>query len=126
MKKYLKQLLPLHLQKGHNAEDVAEKYLINQGLLTIKRNYSCRSGEIDLLMLDTDTLAFIEVRFRSNPFFGSPAESITRRKIARLRKSAEHFLQTHKQYAHYFKRFDVMAISAQSVKPEILWIKDAF
>jgi len=32
----------------------------------------------------------------------------------------------HRQYTHYFKRFDVMAISAQSVKPEILWIKDAF
>ena len=89
-----------------------EKYLINQGLLTIKRNYSCRSGEIDLLMLDADTLAFIEVRFRSNPFFGSPAESITRQKIERLRKSAEHFLQTHRKYTHYYKRFDVMAISA--------------
>ena len=126
MKKSLKQFLPLHLQRGNKAEDVAETYLINQGLHTIQRNYSCRAGEIDLLMLDTDTLVCIEVRYRSNPFFGSPAESITRRKIERLRKSAEHFLQTHRQYTHYFKRFDVMAISAQSVKPEILWIKDAF
>ena len=78
-------------------------------------------------MLDADTLAFIEVRFRSNPFFGSAAESITRRKIVRLRKSGRAF-PADAQIAtqHYYKRFDVMAISAQSAKPEILWIKDAF
>ena len=126
MKKNLKQLLPLHLERGNNAESAAEKYLINQGLHFISRNYRCKAGEIDLLMLDDDVLVFIEVRFRSNPFFGSAAESITSQKILRIRKTAEHFLQTHNRYAHYYKRFDVIAISAQSASPEILWIKDAF
>ena len=126
MKKDLKQILPLHLQRGNSAEIAAEKYLINLGLHSIKRNYRCKAGEIDLLMKDAETLVFIEVRYRSNPFFGSPAESITSQKIRRIRKTAEHFLQTNNHYAHYYKRFDVIAISAQSAKPEILWIKDAF
>ncbi|MGB5307435.1 MAG: YraN family protein [Arenicellales bacterium] len=126
MKKDLKLTLPLHLQRGSNAETAAEKYLINQGLHSIKRNYRCKAGEIDLLMLDTETLVFIEVRYRSNPFFGSPAESITPQKILRLRKTAEHFLQAFNRYEHYYKRFDVIAISAQSAKSEIIWIKDAF
>ena len=126
MKKDLRKILPLHLQRGNNAETVAEKYLINQGLHSVQRNYRCKVGEIDLLMLDAEALVFIEVRYRSNPFFGSAAESITPQKIRRIRKTAEHFLQTHNRYAHFYKRFDVIAISAQSSRPEILWIKDAF
>lgn len=126
MKKNLKQFLPLHLQRGNNAEAVAEKYLIDQGLYFIKRNYSCRAGEIDLLMQDADTLVFVEVRYRSNPFFGSAAESITPQKIQRIRKTAEHFLLAHRRHAHFYQRFDVIAISAQSAEQEILWIKDAF
>ena len=126
MKKDLTQFLPLHLQRGNSAETAAEKYLIAQGLRTINRNYRCKAGEIDLLMQYAKTLVFIEVRYRSNPYFGSPAESITPQKVRRIRKTAEHFLQTHSHYAHLYKRFDVVAISAQSAKPEILWIKDAF
>ncbi len=126
MKKNSKPFLPLHLRRGNNAETLAEKYLITQGLLAIECNYRCKAGEIDLLMQDADTLVFIEVRYRSNPFFGTAAESITPRKMQRLRKTAEHFLLTHKQYAHLFLRFDVIAISAQTGKQELLWIKDAF
>jgi len=116
----------LHLRRGNNAETLAEEHLIKQGLLAIECNYRCKAGEFDLLMQDADTLVFIEVRYRSNPFFGTASESITPRKIQRIRKTAEHFLLTHRQYAHLFMRFDVIAISAQTGKQELLWIKDAF
>ena len=126
MKKNSKPFLPLHLRRGNSAETLAEKHLIKQGLVAIKSNYRCKAGEIDLLMRESDTLVFIEVRYRSNPFFGSAAESITPQKIQRIRKTAEHFLLAHRQYAHLFVRFDVFAVSAQTDKQEILWIKDAF
>jgi len=116
----------LHLWRGNKAEALAESHLIKQGLNTIGCNYRCKAGEIDLLMQDGDTLVFVEVRYRSNPFFGTAAESITRRKMTRIRKTAEHFLLTHKQYTHLFMRFDVIAISAQTDKQELFWIKDAF
>ncbi len=126
MKKDLKRYLPLHLRLGNDAETVAEKYLAEQGLHFISRNYYCKAGEIDLLMQESDTLVFVEVRFRSNPFFGSAAESITAKKIQRIRKSAEHFLLTNPHFEQLYKRFDVLAISAQPSEDEILWIKDAF
>jgi putative endonuclease len=116
----------LHLRRGNSAETLAENHLIKQGLIAIESNYRCKAGEIDLLMQESDTLVFIEVRYRSNPFFGTAAESITPKKIQRIRKTAEHFLLTHKQYAHLFIRFDVIAISAQTGTQELLWIKDAF
>ena len=126
MKKELKRFLPLHLQRGNNAEAAAEKYLLRQGLSCLTRNYRCKAGEIDLLMLDADILVFIEVRYRSSCSFGSAAESITPGKIQRIRKTAEHFLQTHSSYALLYQRFDVIAITEPSTEQEILWIKDAF
>ena len=71
MKKALRPILPLHLQRGNNAETLAEKYLINRGLQSVQRNYRCKVGEIDLLMQDAEALVFIEVRYRSNPFYGA-------------------------------------------------------
>ncbi len=126
MKRNPKPFLPLHLRRGNSAETLAEKHLINQGLTPIESNYRCKAGEIDLLMRDAGTLVFIEVRYRSNPFFGTAAESITPKKIQRIRRTAQHFLLTHKQYTHLFMRFDVIAISAQTDEQELLWIKDAF
>ena len=126
MKKDMRQFLPLHLRRGNNAEAAAEQYLVKQGLSFINRNYNCKAGEIDLIMQDTDVLVFVEVRYRSNPYFGSAAESITAMKMQRCRKTANHYLQSHHQYAHLYKRFDVIAITALATKQEILWIKDAF
>jgi putative endonuclease len=77
-------------------------------------------------MQDSDVLVFVEVRYRSNPSFGSAADSITATKIQRLRKTAEHYLQIHHQYAHLYNRFDVIAITVRPEKKETLWIKDAF
>lgn len=126
MKKNSKPRLPLHLWRGNKAETTAEQYLLSQGLRALSRNYRCRVGEIDLLMRDTETLIFVEVRYRSNPAFGTPAESITPRKIQRIRKTAEHFLQANRELAYLYVRFDVVAISASAGKQDILWIKDAF
>ena len=39
-----------HLIKGELAEDVAERYLTEQGLRLVKKNYRCKLGEIDLIM----------------------------------------------------------------------------
>lgn len=126
MKEDLKKILPLHLRLGNNAETAAEKYLVRQGLSCLERNYRCKAGEIDLLMQDADTLVFIEVRYRSCSLFGSAAESITPAKIQRIRKTAEHFLQTHRCHANLYQRFDVIAITARTTEKDIVWIKDAF
>ncbi len=126
MKKYTRASLPLHLRLGNSAETRAAKHLTRQGLTRIESNYRCKAGEIDLVMLENNILVFVEVRYRSNPFFGSAAESITRGKIQRLRKTAEYFLLTHRKYAYMQVRFDVIAITVQNQAEELVWIKDAF
>lgn len=98
-----------HLLQGRDAETACYKHLKSKGLKFVEKNFSCRHGEIDLIMLDKKTLVFIEVRFRKNNSFGSGLESVTQRKQIKLRKTAEFYLQQHNQYEN--ARFDVVSMS---------------
>ncbi len=80
-------------QSGQAGEDAALAYLQQQGLTLEARNFSCRMGEIDLVMKDRGTLVFVEVRKRSGGDFGGAIASITYAKQLRLVKTAQLFLQ---------------------------------
>jgi len=110
---------------GAQAEDLALKYLQQQGLSVVNRNYHCRRGEIDLIMVDTNTLVFIEVRYRKSATFGSALESVNHTKQKRIIHTAQLYLQQQTSSLNNY-RFDVIAISSNQSKPEITWIKDAF
>jgi putative endonuclease len=117
---------PSTAQIGKQAESLACEYLQRQGLHDIERNYRTRTGEVDLIMQDGRTLVFVEVRFRSNPNYGSGADSVTRRKQDKLINTALYYLQQHPHYAHWETRFDVVSISSPANHPEFEWIKNAF
>lgn len=106
---------------GEAAEQLAEQYLQAQGLRLRRRNYRSPHGEIDLIMQDGTTLVFVEVRLRSNPRFGSGAESVDARKQLRLQRTAEHYLQ--RQSNTPACRFDVVSLNGRG---DIHWIPDAF
>ena len=124
---------PSHLIQGHDAEQQACDHLQGQGLRLIERNYRSRFGEIDLIMRHADTLVFVEVRYRLSSRYGSPAESVDARKQAKIRATAEYYLQQHPQRPGESCRFDVVAITPPGVsdaKPAtggtLNWIPDAF
>lgn len=73
-------------------------------------------------MDDRDTLVFVEVRYRRSNAFGTPAETVDRRKQARLQAAAGHYLLTHS--ADRACRFDVVAVSGRDARIE--WLRDAF
>ena len=114
------------VKRGHETESFACDFLKRQGLKFIERNFRCRYGEIDLIMRDSDTLVFVEVRYRNNNNFGGAVSSITAAKQKRLQTTAEIYLQkTSNSTAHV--RFDVIAL-ADSNTPEqfeVEWIKNA-
>ena len=113
------------VKRGSWAEELACRHLLDHGLLLITRNYRCRHGEIDLVMRDGDTIAFVEVRFRSRTDYGSGVESVDKRKQARLLSSAEHYLQRHATLLTEC-RFDVVSILHSSNTNHLNWIKNAF
>lgn len=64
-----------------------------RGGVVIGRNWRCRAGELDLVVLDPQgRLRFVEVRTRTGTGFGSPAESVTVAKQRRLRRLAAEWL----------------------------------
>jgi putative endonuclease len=106
---------------GAEAEDLALTYLQGQGLRLKARNYTCRLGEIDLVLLDGATLVFVEVRQRSHRTFGGAAESITARKRDKLIATARHFLARQRNLPPC--RFDAVLVDGEG---RIEWIRDAF
>ncbi|MGD8932981.1 MAG: YraN family protein, partial [Chromatiales bacterium] len=116
--------MAMHLQTGKQAEERAREHLERRGLRLLERNYRCRQGEIDLIMLQGDTLVFIEVRYRKSSAFGSAVETVTAQKQARLLAAARHYLQAKR--ASLPCRFDVVGITGQAPGAHIEWISDAF
>lgn len=116
----------MSLARGRAAEDAALAFLQGQGLALVTRNHRCRLGEIDLVMLDRDTLVFVEVRARADARFGGAPASVGAAKQRRLVAAARHFLMTHPADAQRAARFDVLAFSGPSGENEPLWIRAAF
>ncbi len=112
------------MEAGSEAEDTALVYLKQAGLKLVHRNYRCKGGEIDLVMLDGTTLVLVEVRYRSTEQFGGAAASVTYWKQRRIINAARHLLLVRKELRRYPARFDVVAISA--LRREVQWIKGAF
>lgn len=119
---------PLPRETGDSHEHYAGRWLQQQGLQLLIRNYCCRLGEIDLIMRDHDTLVFVEVRYRRTHTHGSPLETVTWHKQRKLWRCARHYLMKAGLHDAVACRFDVVGISGsgKSAPPAIEWVKDAF
>ena len=71
---------------GRYGEDVAARHLTQLGYQLLHRNWRCELGEIDILARDGDCLVVCEVKTRRSVHCGHPAEAVTPRKVARLRR----------------------------------------
>jgi putative endonuclease len=114
--------------KGLFYEQQAAEYLIQQGLTPLEKNYHCRYGEIDLIMLDAGSLCFIEVKFRKSNAFGGTAYSIPASKQRKIIQTALHYISRKRQYQQHPYRFDAVFIQqADRLRStHIEWIQSAF
>jgi len=104
--------------EGDAAEERARRFLEQQGLTLVERNFRCKGGEIDLIMQERASLVFVEVRKRAGSGFGGAAASVTPRKQARLVIAAQVFLQRYRMPPPC--RFDVVAIDDDAMS----WLKN--
>ena len=81
------------LATGGYGEATAAKYLSDQGMVVLDRNWRCELGEIDLVLRDGQVLVVCEVKTRTSRAFGSPLEAVTAAKLARLRRLAARWMQ---------------------------------
>ncbi len=115
---------------GQQFETMALNFLIGKGLRLVTKNFNCKTGEIDLIMLDDKTVVFVEVRYRKNTNFMSAIETINFFKQQKLIRTAEFFLAYHLRRYNLtnfiYSRFDVVTIEGISPDLKISWIKNAF
>ena len=78
------------------------------GFKLLATNYTTRHGEIDLVMLDGETVVFVEVRHRLRATHGDAAMSITATKQSRIIAAAQLWLAAHTRHAQRTCRFDVV------------------
>lgn len=108
--------------RGLRAEALAAAFLQQQGLVLLERNYRCRYGEIDLVMVDGKTLVFVEVRMRISSQFGGAAASITASKRRKLASAARHYLTGNSRPPAC--RFDALLVNGADKK--VVWLKNIF
>ncbi len=116
-----------HGNVGGRAEDAALRWLSARGFKLLARNFRCRHGEIDLIMLDGEVLAMIEVRCRRGKALAPAAHTVDTRKQDRLVRTALFFLARHPKFASRSIRFDVLGFdrSPGRTGPD-LWLRNAF
>ncbi len=115
-----------HLLTGQRAEQAASKWLQQRGLRLLQRNYRCRFGELDLIMLQAECLVFVEVRCRAGNAYGGALASVTHSKQKKLQRAAQHFLQRHSNHRHRPVRFDVVALTGSPENQKFDWLQQAF
>jgi putative endonuclease len=115
---------------GAQAEAQAEAFLQQQGLVTRTKNYRCKLGEIDLIMLQKTArgtcFVFVEVRLRTNKRFAPAVETVDYRKQQKIIRTATRFLQEQWLFDKVACRFDVIALDQTGTAPPIQWIQNAF
>jgi putative endonuclease len=112
---------------GQWGERRCEKFLKNKGFRKLARNFSCKAGEIDLVMVDADgSIVFVEIKTRADEDFGPAESAVTAAKKARMSRAARYFLATHNIENRPF-RFDVVTIVVgQKGRPQIRHYENAF
>lgn len=108
-------------ETGLSGEQMAERWLCEHGMRCEARRFRAVDGEIDLVMMDGDTVVFVEVKNRPGKSAGWGLMAVTPAKRRRITHAAEAFL-IKRGWLTQAARFDVVEISADG----ILHVPNAF
>ena len=82
-----------HNEIGAWGEEMARDYLRRNGYTVFDSNTRVGHKEIDIIATKDNIIAFIEVKTRSTAF-KDPADAVDAKKIRRIAKAADSFMQT--------------------------------
>lgn len=111
---------------GKRGEDLAARFLRAQGYRILDRNVQLGKYEIDIIALDGDTVAFVEVKTRESGDPVKPEENVDREKQRRIIAAARRHI-TEKDDPEMYYRFDIVAVvMPKKGEVEIELFRDAF
>ena len=107
---------------GKEYEEMTVAFLEGKGYHIIDRNYFCKYGEIDIIAKESDSVVFVEVKYRKNGKMGIPETAVDYNKRVHIKNTAINYLVEKYGTDEISCRFDVVAIMGR----QIHLIRDAF
>lgn len=113
---------------GQWGEALAAEELRRRGWRILAHGYRCRFGEIDLIAVNREYIAFVEVKLRKSAAYGAARDFVSRKKQERLRVTAQLYLSQNPTELQ--PRFDVAEIYApqgmETGQPTVEILENAF
>ena len=109
---------------GETGEQMAARYLEEQGCVILERHYRKDHKEVDIIALDHGELAVIEVKTRSSEDYFTAEQAVDHRKRQNIIRVANNYVRRHRRTEPL--RFDIIAIVGSGATAEIRHTKDAF
>ncbi len=115
-----------HIDTGKLGETLAANFIEKKGYRIIARNFRAGKGEIDLIAWAPEgALVFIEVKTRALDGFGGPEESVDRKKMDMLARTAGSYMEEINHEGEI--RFDIISVLLRNSQlKDIRHAEDAF
>ena len=94
---------------GADKEQLAARYLVDNGYTVLERNFRNKTGEIDIIAKKDNYIVFVEVKYRSNNKYGYAVEAVNYRKKQIIRHVAQFYMATRYKSCDIPCRFDAVS-----------------
>jgi putative endonuclease len=102
-------------KKGKKGEEMAVSALEAKGMKIIAKNFRSKSGEIDIIALEGETVVFVEVKTWSAYGLENLQYGLDLKKQQKIIKTAKYFLCENREYNKMAIRFDVVFVKNNSI-----------
>ena len=109
---------------GITGENLAVKYLQENGYTILERNYRYKHFEIDIIAKINNCLHFIEVKYRKTNKFGYPEDFVTENQKERIKQAATEYIYNTRWENKI--SFDTLSIENQQYTNKITLFTDSF
>ena len=109
---------------GVLGEQMATRYLEDQGYVILDRNYRKGHKEVDIIALDHGEIAVVEVKTRATDTFLAPEQAVDHRKRQNIIRVADNYVRRNHRSEPI--RYDIITIVGSGTDAQIRHIKNAF
>lgn len=110
--------------RGEAGEEDGVLWLREEGYRIVERNFVAKTGEIDVIAWDGETLCFVEIKARATTSYGPAVEAVSFQKQRRIARTAALYLARKPTDAPC--RFDVLGMDQGANGWNYSLLRDAF
>ncbi len=103
-------------ERGRRGEQLAAAHLTAHGWKIVQKNFRGRRGEVDIVAVQDNVIAFVEVKSWNTLARDSLEHGIPRAKLRRIVGASREFLLQNPVFDGYRPQYDVVFVSPERVE----------